>query len=81
MPFPSICPRRRSARRRRTRAVCRFHVRRRPKSASASQPEIRPEVVAGGLALAADPSYPSADLLKRVAGAILNSPDLSDDES
>ena len=38
-------------------------------------------MVAKGLALAADPNYPSADLLKRVAGAILSSPDLSDDES
>jgi hypothetical protein len=51
------------------------------RSALASQPEIRPDMVARGRALAADPSYPSAELLKRVAGVILNSPDLSDDES
>jgi hypothetical protein len=51
------------------------------RSALASQPEIRPDVVARGKALAADPNYPSADLLKRMAGAILGAPDLSEDES
>jgi hypothetical protein len=51
------------------------------KGALASQPEIRPEVVARGSALAADPSYPSTAIMRSVAGAILASPDLSDDES
>ena len=33
------------------------------------------------LALAADPNYPSAAIIKSVAGLIVNSPDLSEDES
>jgi hypothetical protein len=45
------------------------------KSALAAQPEIRPEVVARGRALAADPSWPSPDILRSVAGAILASED------
>ena len=45
------------------------------------QPEIRPEVVARGLALAADPSYPSAAIIQSVASKILASPDLSEDAS
>jgi len=44
-------------------------------------PEIRPEVVARGKALAADPGYPSASIIASVAGMIVNSPDLSEDES
>ena len=51
------------------------------RSALASQPEIRPEVVARGRQLAADPSYPSADVLRQVGQTILNSPDLSVDPS
>jgi len=50
-------------------------------SALATVPEIRPEVVARGQALAADPNYPSAAIIKSVAGLIVNSPDLSEDES
>jgi hypothetical protein len=50
-------------------------------SALASQPEVRPEEVARGAALAADPNYPSASIIKSIAGAILASPDLSEDES
>lgn len=42
------------------------------------QPEIRPEVVERGRALAADPSYPSPDILKHVSAVILKTPDLSD---
>ncbi len=42
------------------------------------QPEIRPEVVERGRALAADPQYPSADTLKQIGAAILRSPDLSE---
>jgi hypothetical protein len=44
-------------------------------------PEIRPEVVARARELAADPSYPSTDIMKSVALQIVDSPDLSEDES
>jgi hypothetical protein len=50
-------------------------------SALEAVPEIRPEVVARGQALAADPSYPSASIVRSVASLIVNSPDLSEDES
>ncbi|MFI5336190.1 MAG: hypothetical protein ACHQ5A_05380 [Opitutales bacterium] len=50
------------------------------RQALASQPEIRPEVVARGRALAADPSYPSADIIRQVGQRILNSPDLTADQ-
>lgn len=39
------------------------------------QPAIRPEVVARGRELAADPSYPSATILRKVSEVILRSPD------
>lgn len=45
------------------------------------QPEIRPEVVERARALATDPNYPSPAMLKQVGAMILNSPDLSEDES
>jgi hypothetical protein len=45
------------------------------------QPEIRPEVVARARALAEDPNYPPAEVLRSVAEQILNSPDLSESES
>jgi hypothetical protein len=45
------------------------------------QPEIRPDVVERGLALAADPSYPSSSIIQSIAGKILASPDLSEDAS
>lgn len=45
------------------------------------QPEIRPEVVERARALAADPAYPPQAVLRDVARQILNSPDLSEDES
>ncbi|MCR6654575.1 MAG: hypothetical protein NVV63_01915 [Opitutus sp.] len=51
------------------------------KAALAAQPEIRPEVVERAKALAADPEYPSLDILKRVSGMILAAPDLSEDQS
>jgi hypothetical protein len=51
------------------------------RTALAAQPEIRPEVVARGKVLAADPSYPSTSILRAVGGTILNSPDLSEDAS
>jgi len=43
-----------------------------------NQPEVRPDEVARGQALAADPNYPSASILSQVAGMIVNSPDLSE---
>jgi hypothetical protein len=51
------------------------------RTALASQPEIRSEVVERAQALAADATYPSAAILHRVAGMIVNSPDLSEDQS
>jgi hypothetical protein len=48
------------------------------KAALQSQPEIRAEVVARARALAADPSYPSPEILRQVGAAILGSPDLSE---
>lgn len=47
----------------------------------ARHPEIRPEVVARGRALAADPSYPSPEILRKVSAAILASPDHTEDIS
>jgi hypothetical protein len=47
----------------------------------ASEPEVRPEMVAKGQLLAADPSYPTPEILGRVANKILQSPDLSEDLS
>lgn len=51
------------------------------RAALARQPEVRPEVVERGRALAADPAYPSADIMRRVSETILRSPDLSVDPS
>ena len=45
------------------------------------QPEIRPEVVARGRELAADPAYPPTPVITHVARRILAAPDLSNDES
>jgi len=50
-------------------------------AALANQPAIRPEVVARGRELAADPSYPSADILRQVGAKILQAPDLTVDGS
>jgi len=44
-------------------------------------PEIRPEVVARARALAADPSYPSDEIIRHVSSVIVNSPDLSEEGS
>jgi hypothetical protein len=44
-------------------------------AALTEQPAIRPEVVARGRELAADPSYPSASILRKVSEVILHSPD------
>lgn len=51
------------------------------RGALANQPEIRPEVVERGRALAADPSYPSPAILRQVSAAILRSPDFSEDQA
>jgi hypothetical protein len=50
-------------------------------AALASQPEVRPDVVARGRALAADPSYPSPAVLTKVAAMIINAPDPSEDQA
>lgn len=44
------------------------------------QPEIRPEMVARGRELAADPDYPPLNAIMYVAQQILAAPDLSTDE-
>ena len=44
-------------------------------------PEIRPEVVERARALAADPSYPSDGIIRQISKAIVNSPDLTEDQS
>jgi hypothetical protein len=49
-------------------------------SALASQPEIRPEMLEKGRALAADPNYPPLSVIQQVAGQIVNSPDLSEEQ-
>jgi hypothetical protein len=45
------------------------------KAALQAQPEVRPEVVARARALAADPAYPSPEILRHVGATILQSPD------
>jgi hypothetical protein len=49
--------------------------------ALASQEEIRPDMVEKGRALAADPNYPPSSVIRSLAQAILQSPDLSEDPS
>lgn len=51
------------------------------KAKLANEPEIRPEVVERGRALAADPNYPSSAIISSVASKILQSPDPSEDLS
>lgn len=51
------------------------------KAALAAQPEIRSEVVARGKELAADPNYPSLEILKNVGSQLISSPDLTEDVS
>ena len=45
------------------------------KAALHGQPEVRPEVVARGRALAADPAWPTPEILRSVGSAILASAD------
>lgn len=49
--------------------------------ALSQEPEIRPDVVERGRALAADPGYPPASIVSQVAGQIASAPDLSEDPS
>jgi len=49
------------------------------RAALASQPEIRPAVLARGRALAADPGYPPAAVIRQVAEKIISAPDLADE--
>jgi hypothetical protein len=51
------------------------------RTALASQPAIRPEVVERARALAADPAWPTHDIMRRVSEMILQSPDLTEDVS
>lgn len=51
------------------------------KAKLASEPEIRPDVVARGRTLAANPDYPTAAIIGSVASKILQAPDPSEDLS
>ena len=51
------------------------------RTALANQPAIRPEVVERGRILAADPAWPTHDIMRRVSQLILQSPDLTEDVS
>ncbi len=46
-----------------------------------SEPEVRPEVVERGRALATDPAYPSSAIIGRISAQILASPDPASDAS
>jgi hypothetical protein len=50
-------------------------------SALTDQPEVRPEMVERGRALAADPGYPPQSIIGQIASQIMASPDLSEDET
>ena len=47
-------------------------------AALARTPEVRPEVVERGRALAADPSYPSAAIISRLSALMVRSEDLTE---
>ena len=51
------------------------------RTALANQPAIRPEVVERGRVLAADPAWPTHDIMRHVSRMILQSPDLTEDVS
>lgn len=44
-------------------------------------PEVRPEVVERAQSLAADPSYPSDEIIGKISALIVAAPDLSEDNS
>jgi hypothetical protein len=48
------------------------------RQALARTPEIRPEMVARGQTLAADPDYPSPAVIRQISGLIVNSQDASE---
>src|SRR5581483_3118985 len=50
------------------------------RQALAAEPEIRPEALARGRALAADPNYPPASVLRQVASLLVASSDFSSTE-
>lgn len=45
----------------------------------AAEPEVRPEMVARGRALAADPGYPPSQVIDHLAALLVNSPDLANE--
>jgi hypothetical protein len=47
------------------------------RAALKAYPEIRTDVVARGQKLAADPSYPSPEIIRQISAQIVNSPDLA----
>ncbi len=51
------------------------------RAALKASPEIRPEVVERGRMLAADPTYPSSEIVRQISEQIVRSPDLSTDPS
>lgn len=51
------------------------------RAALQAQPEIRPEVVERGRALAADPAYPSSEIIRHISAQIVGSPDPADEVS
>jgi hypothetical protein len=51
------------------------------REALAAQPEIRPDVVARGRFLAADPAWPSPAVLRKVSEIILRAPDLTEESA
>jgi len=48
------------------------------RAALKAQPEIRPEVVERGRTLAADPAYPSPEIIRHISAQFVDSPDLSE---
>jgi hypothetical protein len=50
------------------------------KTKLSSEPGVRPDVVARGRALAADPNYPSMQIIGDVARKIVQSPDPSEEQ-
>jgi hypothetical protein len=51
------------------------------RAALAQQPEIRPEMLAKGRALAADPNYPPSSIINGLASLLVNSDDSSEESA